>query len=82
MKAENLKRANEISGRLEALRQQLSNWRGSVSFNSDTTAYVTDADGKRAFVRYEFLNIEVCKALALVAIEKEIKELEKELETL
>lgn len=82
MKAENIQRAGEIGKRLSYLEKQKQLWNDGVSFNHCTEVCIGYANGGNDNSNYEFLNFDVCKALALVSIDKEIKELEAELETL
>lgn len=81
MKEENIERAKKVTESLVSLRKQVVYWNECVNFSSGS---ITGASAKNQEFQLfsSYLNFEVCKALALVGIEKRIKELEAELETL
>lgn len=81
MKEENIDKAKKITESLSYLRNQVVYWNECVKFSSGLINGTTEKN-RDYQLSSSYLNFEVCKALALVGIQKRIKELEAELETL
>lgn len=83
MTKENLLRGQEILEELEKLSHLQSSWNNSVRINnielSKVNRFIPD---ERAIVNGNFINFEELKLLVLSKIQKRIKELEEEFDSL